>query len=159
MNKLNKHIIVALSTLALLTIYAGWIFIPSMIAYADLAAGTVNAKSTQVGTWTVQPGNTANTTAWLVDESATLGLATLTTGQQAVTTSAAALPTNTAKKVCVKVLIASATGVYFGPSGTTILNGQELSPGDAWCGTVNNTNKIFVVAGGTGSTVAFDLLN
>mgnify|MGYP001579714603 CR=1 FL=1 len=33
-----------------------------------VAGGTVTA--TQGGTWTVQPGNTANTTAWLVDGSA-----------------------------------------------------------------------------------------
>ena len=33
-------------------------------------SGTVSANATQTGTWTVQPGNTANTTAWKVDGSA-----------------------------------------------------------------------------------------
>lgn len=32
-------------------------------------SGTVSSNSTQTGTWTVQPGNTANTTAWKVDGS------------------------------------------------------------------------------------------
>lgn len=33
-------------------------------------SGTVSANASQTGTWTVQPGNTANTTAWKVDGSA-----------------------------------------------------------------------------------------
>lgn len=33
-------------------------------------SGSVTATATQSGTWTVQPGNTANTTAWKVDGSA-----------------------------------------------------------------------------------------
>lgn len=33
-------------------------------------SGTVSSNATQTGTWTVQPGNTANTTAWKVDGSA-----------------------------------------------------------------------------------------
>ncbi|HEY2361199.1 MAG TPA: hypothetical protein VGK36_08795 [Candidatus Angelobacter sp.] len=33
-------------------------------------SGTVTANAAQSGTWTVQPGNTANTTAWKVDGSA-----------------------------------------------------------------------------------------
>jgi hypothetical protein len=40
------------------------VFAAAAPAQAQLVAGTVNAK--QTGTWTVQPGNTANTTAWLV---------------------------------------------------------------------------------------------
>lgn len=34
---------------------------------SDNTAFSVNAASTQSGTWTVQPGNTANTTAWLMN--------------------------------------------------------------------------------------------
>lgn len=37
---------------------------------SDNTAFSVNAAATQSGTWTVQPGNTANTTAWKVDGSA-----------------------------------------------------------------------------------------
>lgn len=37
---------------------------------SDNTAFSVNSSATQSGTWTVQPGNTANTTAWKVDGSA-----------------------------------------------------------------------------------------
>ena len=39
-------------------------------AVTQPVSGTVSANATQTGTWTVQPGNTANTTAWKVDGSA-----------------------------------------------------------------------------------------
>lgn len=86
-------------------------------------------------------------------------LTSLATGQQAVTATAAVLPTNAAKRVCLKVLIAGTQDVAFGPSTVTTANGQILSPGDAWCGPLDNSNRIFVIAAGTGSTVAFDVLN
>lgn len=88
-----------------------------------------------------------------------IALTTIVSGQQAVTASAVALPSNSAGRVCVKVLASGTQTVYFGPSGVTTSTGQELSPGDSWCGPVSNTNKIFVIAGSTGSTVAFDALN
>lgn len=252
--------------LALLLVSAG-------IAQAQMVTGMVNAK--QSGTWTVQPGNTANTTAWLmtgtggtfpatqsgtwnitnisgtvslptgasteatllllpvaqssttsgqkgpliqaavttsaptyttaqtnplsllttgalrVDSSSWLGstaptvgsktsansipvviasdqggvstvpgaLTSIVTGQQAVTAIAAVLPTNTAKSVCIKVLIAGTQTVYFGPTGVTTSTGQELSAGDAACMSLDNTNRIYVIAASTGSTVAFYALN
>lgn len=120
---------------------------------------------TQSGVWTVQPGNTANTTAWLVTGTGgtfpitQAAFTSLVTGQQAVTTSAVALTTNTASRVCVKVLSAGTQTIYFGPAGVTTGTGQELQPGDGWCGAVSNTDKIFVIAGGAGSSVAWDALN
>jgi hypothetical protein len=39
-------------------------------------AGTFAVQAAQSGTWTVQPGNTANTTPWLVKQSEQLGTAT-----------------------------------------------------------------------------------
>jgi hypothetical protein len=83
----------------------------------------------------------------------------LTTNQQAVTATAAALPTNTAKRVCMKVLTGGTQTVYFGATGVTTGTGQELSPGDAWCAPISNTNLIYVIAASTGSTVAFDWIN
>jgi len=86
-------------------------------------------------------------------------LTSIVTGQQAVTATAVALPSNSAKQVCIKVLMAGTQTVYFGPSGVTTSTGQELSPGDAACLALDNTNRIYVIAGGTGSTVAFYALN
>lgn len=177
----------------------------------QIAAGTVNAR--QAGTWTVQPGNTANTTAWLVTGtggtfpvSGTLtavttvstvtnlsqmggaaismntgvrdggtqrvtiatndsvptvpgALTAIATGQQAVTATAAVLPTSAGKQVCVKVLIAGTQVVYYGPTGVTTSTGMELSAGDATCLSLDNANRIFVIAAGTGSTVAWQVLN
>ena len=86
-------------------------------------------------------------------------LTSIVTGQQADTATAVALPTNTAKRVCFKVLAAGTQTVYFGPTGVTIATGQELQAGDSWCGTLDNSNRVFVIAASTGSTVAFDVLN
>lgn len=44
--------------------------IASIPSHAVTNAGTFATQSAQSGTWTVQPGNTANTTAWKVDGSA-----------------------------------------------------------------------------------------
>lgn len=79
--------------------------------------------------------------------------------QQAVTATAAVLPTNTAKRVCLKVLIGGTQIVYYGPSTVTTANGQELSPGDASCMPIDNSNRVYVIAGATGSTVAGEVLN
>lgn len=86
-------------------------------------------------------------------------LTSIVTGQQAATATAAVLPTNTAKRVCLKVIIGGTQTVAFGPSTVTTANGQVLEPGDAWCGTLDNSNRIFIIASSTGSTVAFDVLN
>ena len=175
---------------------------------AQMSPGTVNAK--QAGIWTVQPGNTANSTAWLVTgtggtfpvtgtltgvttvtnlsqmggaaismntgvrdagtQRVTIAtndavpvvqgaLSSITTGQQAVTASAAVLPTATAKRICLKVLIAGTQVVYFGPSGVTTATGQELSPGDSWCGGLDNLNRVYVIAAATGSTIGYEVEN
>ena len=86
-------------------------------------------------------------------------LTSLTTGQQAVTATAAALPSSAAKSVCIKVLAAGTQVVYYGPSGATTGTGMELSPGDASCLALDNVSRIFVIAGSTGSTVAWEAKN
>ena len=62
---------------------------------AGASIGNTTFASTQSGTWTVQPGNTANTTAWKVDGSAVtqpVSLASTTvTGTVAVTDNAGSL--------------------------------------------------------------------
>ena len=86
-------------------------------------------------------------------------LTTLETGQQAVTATAAVLATQAAKQVCIKVLTAGTQVVYYGKTGVTTTTGQELSPGDGDCMAVDNVNRIFVIAGSTGSTIAWRALN
>jgi hypothetical protein len=171
-------------------------------------ANDSNILATQSGTWTVQPGNTANTTPWLasinqggntatvsaggalkVDGSAATqpvsgtvsatqgtspwvtslasttltatvapaGLTAIATGQQAVTASAVALPSSAGKIVCVKVKDGGTQTVYFGPSGVAVGTGQEIVPGEGVCRPGDNANRIFVIAGGTGSTVAWEV--
>lgn len=83
----------------------------------------------------------------------------LVTGQQSVTGSAVALPSNTAKNICIRVLISGTQNVYFGPSGVTTSTGMELLPGDSWCGSIDNTNRIYVIAATTGSSVAYEARN
>lgn len=223
---------------------AAFLLLP-IVSHAQMAPGTINARqsgiwtiqpgntanttawlvtgtggtfpATQSGTWTVQPGNTANTTAWLVDVTPAAPVATdylpvrigdgtafiaplaegtftarintqgqkamsastpvviasdqsaisttpgaltsIVTGQQAVTATAAVLPTNTAKQVCVKVLIAGTQDVFFGPATVSTINGNQLSAGDSVCMALDNSNRVYVVAASTGSTVAFHVLN
>lgn len=80
-------------------------------------------------------------------------------GQQAVTASAVALATNSAKQVCVKALTANGLTVYIGPSGVTTSTGMELAAGDSQCLGLNNSNLIFVIASSTGSSVSFNGIN
>lgn len=79
------------------------------------------------------------------------------TGQQAVTASAVALPSNTAKEVCIAVLQAGTQVVYFGMTGVTITTGQQILQGGKECRPIANSNLVFVVAPATGSTVAFEV--
>lgn len=90
------------------------------------------------------------------------GLGTLLNGQQAVTSTAAALPANTTKFVCVRALIANTLNVYVGTSTVTTsgaTGGFELPPGQGQCFQVGNSNQIYVIASTTGSTVAWEGLN
>ena len=82
----------------------------------------------------------------------------IATGQQAVTSSAVALPSSAGKLVCLRVKAGGTQIVYFGPSGVTTANGQELNIGDSYCETFDNANRIFVIAAGSGSTVAWHVL-
>lgn len=87
------------------------------------------------------------------------GLGTFTSGQQAVTNSAANLGTATAKNVCVSSLITSTVETYVGASGVTTSTGFQLSPGQGACWQVNNTNLLYVIATGAGASVSWTLTN
>ncbi|AMS02859.1 hypothetical protein BJD57_gp27 [Gordonia phage Vivi2] len=76
-------------------------------------------------------------------------------GQQAVTTTAAALPSNLLVNG-VRVRNGGTTEVvYIGKSGVTTANGYPLAPGESVHVPVDNTNLVFVIAGATGSTISY----
>lgn len=88
-----------------------------------------------------------------------IGFSTFNAGQQAVTGSAVALATHTARAVCVVALAANTIPIYIGPSGVTTTTGLELAPGASTCQPVNNSNLIFVVASTTGASASWSLVN
>jgi len=152
-----QHVIVDSGSVGVTQGTSPWVVSGTVTANQGTSPWVVSGSviATQSGAWTVQPGNTPNTTPWLVDQ-ATQALASA--NRQAVTTSAAALPSNVGKRVCIRVLSTSTQPVYFGPSGVTTSTGQELLPGDAWCAPIANTNQVYVIASSTGSTVSYDVL-
>ena len=86
-----------------------------------------------------------------------IGQGTFSAGQQAVTATAAALPTAASRSACVQALIANTINVFVGPSGVTTSTGFQLVPGAVTCQPVSNTNLLFVVASTTGASVAWTL--
>jgi hypothetical protein len=80
---------------------------------------------------------------------------TVTAGQQAVTGTAAALPSNAAHNGCVQALGANTINVYVGPSTVTTANGFPLAPGQTVCEPVNNIGTLYVIASTTGASVAW----
>jgi hypothetical protein len=104
----------------------------SIQAAAASLAGTLTVGThavTQSGTWTVQPGNTANTTAWKVDGSAVTQPVSLTSGGF---TSVASFtrPANVTAYTALDVVGATAAAITFaniGPSaGNIMLTSAEL---------------------------------
>lgn len=142
-----------------------------VITVQGIASGTAQPAA-QSGTWTVQPGNTANTTAWKVDGSAVTqpvsGTVSTTppaytapaVGEHAVTTSAVQMATVTCKLVQIKALAANTGKVHVGVSGVTAApdgttdtaTGLELSAGEStgWI-PVDNLNRLYVRGTAAGS--------
>ena len=88
-----------------------------------------------------------------------IGLTSIITGQQAVTATATVLPSSAGKVVCMKVKDGGTQTIYYGPTGITTSTGMELLVGESVCRSLDNSNRIFVIAGSTGSTVSFEVLN
>ncbi len=93
--------------------------------------GTVAA--TQSGTWTVQPGNTANTTAWLIRRSEALGTATALAAVSA--TVSQALLGNSGAAAVITAISA--------PTGITLAPQVSFDGGTNWITTqfLNTTNE------------------
>jgi len=88
-----------------------------------------------------------------------IGNGTVLSGQQAVTGSAVALATNTARAACVKALVSNSINVFVGPTGITTSTGYLLAPGESVCFPVTNTNLLFVIASTTGASVSWAASN
>lgn len=72
-------------------------------------------------------------------------------GQQAATTTEAALPDVSVRWVVIKAHDANAIPLYLGPAGVTASTGLELGPGDSVSMHIRNTNLLSVITGGVGS--------
>lgn len=115
-------------------------------------AGTFAVQAAQSGTWTVQPGNTANTTAWLVTEA---GRAAVIHFQASIPTTAGgtALASNACKEATVKNLLSNSNIIWVGITGVSASNGYELNPGEALTLKVSNTNLIYCLSASGSQTV------
>lgn len=76
-------------------------------------------------------------------------------GQQAVTGSAAQLPSFIASAICITVAPGGTQTVYLGGSAVTTSNGFPLAAGAGTCFPIQNLNQLYVIAASTGSTVAW----
>lgn len=114
--------------------------------------GTGTAGSPDANPVTIQGITGATKVPVVIGASST---STFSSGQQAVTATAANLGTATAQQVCVEALIANSINVYLGGSGVTTATGMEVPPGSVRCWVVNNSNLIYVVASTTGASVSF----
>lgn len=78
------------------------------------------------------------------------------TGQQAVTGSAAALASSTARAACVKAASGNSLVVYVGNSASvTTSTGYGIEAGQSFCTPLTNLNQIYVIASSTGSSVTW----
>jgi hypothetical protein len=125
------------------------LFAGLIVAQAQVAPSPVRIMN-QAGTVGVNP-----TTSGSLPVISTGGT-TFGTARQSVTASAVALGTNAAKSVTVRVLFGGASDpIYIGTTGVTTSTGFPLYAGDAVTLAVANTNQVFVIAAGTGSSVAY----
>lgn len=112
---------------------------------ANFNAGTTSAQTlrvvlptdqtsipvTQSGTWTVQPGNTANTTPWLVTSKADLAPASPTSASVGVASAQAVASNASRKGLC--LVNTSLAKISLGFGATAVLNsGITLFPGDSF---------------------------
>lgn len=116
---------------------------------------TIDGNVGQSGTWTVQPGNTANTTPWLVSTKTAL-TASSPTAATVGTGSAQAVASNSSRKGLV-LTNTSVNTISLGIGATAVLNsGITLFPGGVWEMTETNfaTGAINAIAGAASSNLA-----
>jgi hypothetical protein len=149
-----------------------WITIPNS-AYINVATGSSGTLTTD-GLWSIPvSGQFARVTcsaytSGTADVSLVLGISggsvaaesplpgAIVAGQQAVTSSATALPSNSLSRgLSIQALTTNAQTVYFGPSGVSTTTGMALAPGQAASVEVDNTSLVYVIASASGSSVTF----
>ena len=117
-------------------------------------AGTFAVQSAQSGTWTVQPGNTANTTAWKVDGSAvTQPVSGTISVTGAVDTELTTADLDTGAGTDTRAVV----GIVGSKSG-----GAQLIPGDATAGLkvdLGADNDVTVTSGAITATLTASALN
>ena len=84
---------------------------------------------------------------------------TVSSGQQSVTGTAAAITGTGAGTICIKALAANAINVYIGPVGVTDSTGMELAAGNAYCAPTSHANNFYVIASTTGASVSWIISN
>lgn len=132
--------------------------------------GNTTFASTQSGTWTVQPGNTPNTTAWKVDGSAVTqpvsgtitanptSPATILNGQKLVTTAGTRVTlasSTTIKSVTIKALSTNTGIVYVGNATVSSSNGLQLVAGDSVSLDISNLATINLDASVSGEGATY----
>jgi hypothetical protein len=122
-------------------------------------AGTFATQAAQSGTWTVQPGNTANTTAWLVNDApAASGGLSFSSFVSAASNNKTAVKASAGQLYIISVQNLASTPVYLKvfdktsanvTAGTTACDYQFMIPGNtAGAGVVLNIDKGIAHANG-----------
>jgi len=93
---------------------------------------------------------------WASDQTPVANPALIYSGQQTLSTSAAALPNYALKQTLTITAGSSNTGkVFIGPSGVTSSTGYVLSAGGSVSLTVSNSNVIYVLGANTSDTISW----
>lgn len=101
------------------------------VTIEQATAANLNATVAQSGIWTVQPGNTANTTPWLVSTKSALTASSPTFATVGIT-SASAVAANSSRKGLVLINTSNNT-ISLGLGATAVLSsGITLTPGGVW---------------------------
>lgn len=80
-------------------------------------------------------------------------------GQQAVTGTAAALPSQANTVLCVKGVPGNSLTIYIGGSTVTTSTGYPLAASESACFPIVNANRLYVIASSTGSSIAWFATN
>lgn len=143
----------------------------SLSTIAVTNAGTFAVQAAQSGTWTVQPGNTANTTAWKVDGSAVTQPVSLASVPSHAVTNAGTFATQvdgaalTALQLIDNIVVVEDAAAAGGESGVQVLavrkdTGGTLASADGdftpFQTDANGYLRVNVAAGGAGDGAILD---
>jgi hypothetical protein len=118
---------------------------------------TMSVLAVQSGTYTVQPGNTQNTTPWYITQSRP----SLNSGQTTVTTAGThiQLPSNACATVTIKAKKANTGLIYVGGSSVTSGNGLILEAGEQITLNITNTNLLYIDSSVSGEGISYIFTN